>query len=779
MTRTGLATPVLLLFLVVTALAGGAIGFVLGRTGGDSTVHAATASLDRKVERRATETTMPASLVRPDGEARTGRAVQAVRTLPAAQVDPEDLARSIASMSRTVEVESPTGDGVIEGRVATEAGDPLGGVDLVLVPSSKGRGTSRSSSSGAFDDAAPSLDEALERAAEEWAKKSGRSLRTRTGSDGRFRLDGVPDERYILRAEKEGWRFRVLGPSVVAPGDSIEVEAAQAYTVQLALTASDGTPIEEAVLYIDGERKDEWVDWSADEPNLVVADPLVGVRAYSEFIDVAGTNSRSPARLISDELPLDAVAATGSTVSIELHARCIVVGRLLGNPRTSTGGSVFALALRPGENLDPTMKLNDPVTRYTREGGFVFDNLMPGRHAIGVVGRSQYPVNFRIVDLVDGVNEVEIERERVDPTNCIVVRSLAPSGRRLENVDYSVEYMKPGQDPDNAWVRTYENVDGVDLLDLDGFDEFDYDSWPSGTRMWLLGRSSVYGSCRVELTAGQRDAELRFETPCELVVTIADFSPDAGCNITIHDVSLGQDDPPRIAMARSAARGSNVRIDRTGTARFVGLAPGPIVVKLGHASRWWGNGAELDSQELTLSGKEHRIELQSVPLSDLSVVITPVQDDESFYLRRKNEDGEWDYLGWGSTTDDGRLRFRSLPPGAYRVALGENGAHLDVTLPTSEVTWDISDHVTKLIVTISNADGMIAQWGLVAGDRIVSVDGEPVEDREQLLARLNLDDVTVTVERGEETLEIEIPRYPKETRAENKLGGWINLDSGD
>ncbi len=42
---------------------------------------------------------------------------------------------------------------------------------------------------------------------------------------------------------------------------------------------------------------------------------------------------------------------------------------------------------------------------------------------------------------------------------------------------------------------------------------------------------------------------------------------------------------------------------------------------------------------------------------------------------------------------------------------------------------------------------------------------------------LDLQPVTVTVERGDETLEIELPRYPKDTRGKNPLGGWINVGS--
>jgi len=110
------------------------------------------------------------------------------------------------------------------------------------------------------------------------------------------------------------------------------------------------------------------------------------------------------------------------------------------------------------------------------------------------------------------------------------------------------------------------------------------------------------------------------------------------------------------------------------------------------------------------------------------------------------------------------------------VVVGENGARLDVTLPSGEIRWDLSEHVTKLIVTMSKADGQLAQWGLQGGDLITAIDGDPIEDDGQLLAKLDRDDVTVTVERGEETFELELPRYPRGERGKNPLGGWVYIN---
>ncbi|MEM6567315.1 MAG: PDZ domain-containing protein, partial [Planctomycetota bacterium] len=535
------------------------------------------------------------------------------------------------------------------------------------------------------------------------------------------------------------------------------------------------TPIDEAVLFIDGSRGNEFVDWTADDPVVVVEDPEVKVTAYADLYDWPNTRGAPPSRLVSDRIPIDVASGDDAEVTLQLEPRSVLLGRLLGDPTGSTSSSVFMIPLRPGETFDATVKLNDPLSTWARNGTFSFYGLRPGPHEVGVFGEDEMPANHRTIEIVDGLNEIELERERLDPSGCMVVRSFAPNGRRMERVRYWFEYEKPGMDPDTGWASTRQNVDGVDLIDMDDFDEFDYRDWPAGTRMWLIGKTDAYGQARVEISPGQMEAELQFQPPCELEVKIHGDTSIGSYRIVVYDDAIEREDPRSLAMASQGRRGSDTRIRRSGVATFRGLAPGPVVVALKHESQWWGDGVEIARQELTLVGSDHRVEFQAVELCDLSIVVTPVDNDQNFSIRHEEEDGDEQYLGWGSTTDDGRLLFRGLPPGDYIVALGEKGARLDVTLPCSEIRWDISEHVTKLTVSVSKADGQLASWGLQGGDLITAIDGEPVEDSEQLLARLDEEGVTVTVERGEETLELDLPHYPRKTRGENPLGGWMYI----
>lgn len=777
MTRSALSTPALLALVLGAAFAGGAVGFVLGGSSGAGEVHAASGAaptIERRVEQRGEGSDLTVGLASPAPGART---TEAVIVRPRGDLDPAAVTRAVRATSRETSVDIPVGDGVIEGTIESKDGEPIANVAVLLLPArSEFRATRKSSSAAVGDEVARSLDEALRKAAEEWAEGDGLSLRTMTDASGKFAFSEVAEGRYRVHAELEGWRFRTLGPEVVLPGELTALEGRAAHVIRVALIATDGTPIARAMLRIDGERRDEWLEWTADEPEVYVDDPQFQIRAYAELFDVGRTRGIPPARLVSDRIAVDAATEETQTVTLVLQPRCVLVGRLIGESRGG-GNSVFMLPLRPGESFDPTAKLNGTLDQSAWNGMFVFNKLHPGPYVIGVYGEEGMASSHRLIEVVDGLNEIVLERHVIDSNRCLLVRPLSPNGTRLEGVRYWFERQIEGTDPETEWISVRRDIGGVDLLDVEGFSDFDYDAWGAGTRMWLMASISAYGRMRVELTSGQRAVELQFKAPCELVVSIAGDTSIGGYMIKVVDTSIEREDPPQIATARQRQDGGGAtQIGRDGTCRFRSLAPGPVDVVLMHASRWWGDGVEIARQELTLSGSEHRVEFQAITLCDLSVVITPAKKGQNFTLRHEKDDGEERYLAWGSITDDGRLQFRGLPPGDYIVVVGENGARLDVTLPSGEIRWDLSEHVTKLIVTMSKADGRLAQWGLQGGDLITAIDGEPIEDNGQLLARLDRDDVTVTVERGEETFELELPRYPRGERGKNPLGGWMYVN---
>jgi len=643
MTRSALSTPVLLSLVLGAAFAGGAVGFVLGGSSGIGSVHAASGAaptIERRVEQRGEVNDDTVGLASPAAGART---TEAVIIRPNADLDPAAVTRAVHATSRETSVDIPVGDGVIEGTIESKGGEPIANVDVLLLPArSEFRATRKSSSATVGDEIARSLDEALRKAAETWAEGDGLSIRTMTDASGKFAFTEVADGRYRVRAELEGWRFRTLGPEVVLPGESTVLEGRAAHHIRVALTATDGTPIVEAMLRIDGEGADEWLEWTVDEPDVYVDDPQFQIRAYAELFDVGRTRGVPPARLVSDLIAVDAATDETQTITLELQPRCVLVGRLAGEPTRGDGdNNVFMLALRPGESFDPTAKLNGALDQWARKGMFVFNKLRPGQYAIGVYGEEGMASNHRLIEVVDGLNEIVLERHVVDQTRCLSVRTLSPNGTRLDGVRYWFEYQKEGAEPDTGWVSVRRDIGGVDLLDVEAFSDFDYDAWPAGTRMWLMASTSVYGRVRAELSSGQREVELQFGAPCELVVSIAGDTSIGGYMIKVVDTSIEREDPPQIASARQRQNGGGAtQIGRDGTCRFRGLAPGPVDVVLMHASRWWGDGVEIARQELTLSGSEHRVEFQAITLCDLSVVITPAKKGQNFTLRHEKEDGE-------------------------------------------------------------------------------------------------------------------------------------------
>lgn len=766
------SSPALLLFV---ALAGAAVGLGLGLLlGGDDgpAVHAAERDDDARAA-SVPDDARPAfgeeGLVRPlDGPVERGGEGAATSATGVRQATMDRAVRRTAAPS--VEIES--GTGVLRGVTTGRDGQPVPGVTVVLTPPQSRETRGKSSDSLRPGERTLTLEETLEREAARWAKKEGASRSVVSGEDGTFVIEGLPEERtFRIKAEAEGWRFRADGPSLVAPGDRVTMIGRPTSVFTLRLTTTTGVPVTEALVNLSGR----WYEWSADDPLVSVTRRQVRVSAIAEPFEPHEVGESLVGRWASVEVPVD-VAPDGSTVvDLELEPNCIVAGRVEG-PRHGNSG-VFALPLRPGERFDPTVKVQNARTGGGYSGLYLITGLLPGRHAIGIRDdETSMPISHEIVELVDGLNRVDLVKGEIDRSRCVSVLALGPDGTRLDSVNYGFEWTRDGGERDTEGVRTFDDVEGRDLVSLDNFYSFDIDDWPSGTKMWLYGTCTGYGKVSVPFQIGMAEATLQFEPPCELSVSIDGDYQAGGYSIVVYDASQDTEDPSRLATARQTGRGT--RISRSGTVRFRGLAPGPVTVRLERAVRWWGRGLEIDSAAVTLTGRDHQVSLTAATLTDLSVVVTPYEKDRDLSLIVLDEtadDGER-YVSWAECSEAGRATFRMLPAGEYVLIDRRSGARLDVTLPSPQVTWDLSDYQMEVTVSVSKRDGMLGQWGFQGGDVVTLLDGEALEDDDAILDRLAESSATVTVRRGEQTLELKLPRYPRSERKANPLGGRFFLD---
>lgn len=778
-----LSAPALLGVVLASAAAGFAIGWI---TGPAATPVAAAESMLVPTSTTAAlgpsnEGSLDTSQALASVEARTDDVRErGLRSATAVGGDPHAVPESLLNRAvRRVEapdVEIPTGTAVVRGRVTTREGDPMPGVEVVATPAQPNMRASRPGTDARGERVREDLEEVLEKAARDWAKGQGRSVTTRTGADGSFQIEGLADLSYLIRAQGEGFDFVVrenglLNP-VKSPDAVVILEAEPLQRIEVHVVGVDGAQVEEAIVIADGER----LEWTREEPFVFVDSKQFSVRAMAEPFAIGV--GRSAARLSSESIPVDVIADPDAVITLQLEAACSVAGRIVGERvTTESWQSIHAVPLRPDEAFDATLPAPDDIDTNARQDVFLFADLQPGRYAICLVGAGSVPVAHEIVDVGPGLTEVTLEREVYDPSKYISVRALSPRGTSVENFWARFEYQEPGSEVDSDWMRSRALPDGTKLLDVTEFDEFDYDAWPAGAKAWIVGSSEVYGQVRVPVSSGQRDVTVQFDEPCQLTVQLEGDIGMGGFVVKVLDADTERTEPPSITQATQRASRGRPRIDSSGRVRFRALSPGPVIVTLSQANYWWGEGNEIARAELNLSGADHQVSLDVPPVSDLEVLLVPCDERHYLELVTEDEDGEEHEVASTQTTEDGRAVFRGLPPGEYEIQDSKTGAKVKAMVPGPEVRIDLEEHVVKLTVSVSKLDGKLAEWGLSGGDLIVAIDGEAIEDRSTLMDRMHKDEVTVTVERGEETLELTLPRYPREIRDGNPLGGWIYIDN--
>lgn len=772
MTRPS-APPALLLFVgLLGALLGAAAAFVFQSPG---IAHAsdglgpvpASAAVDVKARGAKGE---QESLVAPsDGPARLKNPRDQGRA-----VVPEAVLRRGVSRTAAPTVEVAQGNGRVDGMVLDRRGDPIPDVSVFLVPPKVGVNSRRKASESLGGrDRTRSLDGALEQAAKDWAKSEGLARHTVSDDAGAFVFEGLPDRDFQIRAEAEGWRFEVDGPSLVRPGRSVQLDGKPLMSFTLNLVSSTGVPIREAVVDLGGGSRG-WLEWSLENPVVRSTSARASVSAVADVYEDLCSNRRVVGGLRSQSVPLH-IEEDGSTVlDLELEPDCVLTGRMDGSRHGFT--TVFAVQLREGERFDPTVELRGHRQANGQSGIYVLSNLLPGRYAVGIQANDNEVMDHQVVEIVDGLNQLDLTRRELNQGRCVAVRAYAPGGAQLEDVSYGFEWIHEGQDRGSEGVRTFHDVGGVDMVDLDNFYSFDIDKWPDGTTMFLYASCTGFGKAVVPYRLGQREAEVRFEAPCELEVAIRGDIVGGGYAISIYGADNESEYPIQLRTALQD-RGAQ-RISRSGVVRFRGLAPGPVTVKLERTMRWWGGGLPMGEQTLTLSGSEHRVDFQAPKLSDLSLVIAPAEKDRSVSLMMldPNAEGGERTVMWGETNAEGRCVFRGIPPGTFTAVDSNTGARLEITAPSPEIRWDLTDVSAQVLVTVSRLDGKLAAWGFEGGDLILSMGEEPLKESGDILKHLHGEGATFRVLRGDEELSLEVPAYPRSIRKEEPLGGGFYID---
>jgi hypothetical protein len=415
MSKTGLV----LLFSAL--IAGGAIGYVAGSAGSEST------SIPVEGGSRSTPD-RPRETYEPAGGARSSSGGASLADL-LAEFETGDGVKP--------------GEGVITGRIETEDGAPL--ADVVLRAEEIVERHYARDMSGA-----PPEEKDLVKDVEKMVKERHRRLsarrEARTDGEGRFELEGLTDSKYRVMAYLRGWQISPKPGTRtfnMKAGETADFIARPMIGLPVAIVMPDGTAALKGWLSVKGGRYPQSYAWSPDFPTIYLKPGDYEVQA------IAGEHRE----LKSDEVEMS--FATGDAPS-EITLAVVEKPGIKGTITFPKGiaqayGQVCAMPVIAGQEPD-TERLSGAQKRawvYPGRREYVIPDLAPGSWLVGFVLQNQKVVEHRTVEVANSMVTVDFELPAPSADECVIVRVEAPDGKLLKSVRVSAGYS--GQNASIYW----------------------------------------------------------------------------------------------------------------------------------------------------------------------------------------------------------------------------------------------------------------------------------------------------------------------------------------
>ena len=206
------------------------------------------------------------------------------------------------------------------------------------------------------------------------------------------------------------------------------------------------------------------------------------------------------------------------------------------------------------------------------------------------------------------------------------------------------------------------------------------------------------------------------------------------------------------------------RLNADGTQTLGPTAPGEYDVLLSVSSRQrhsFFGGVPLQTVPCVLVSGHNSIRMEIPPVYEVIVRFDGFEAGTKVNLQTV---ATHEFGGVHMTLDDSlRAEFERLPEGEYRVRATVDGITQQMTLrvpETREVVFQ-PDQVNAMRVTIDAQDGELAKAGLLKGDVLTAVNGDPFVNLQQmnglLLAATGNEEATLTVVRDGKTMDLTVP----------------------
>jgi hypothetical protein len=722
------AAPLLLTLILglVLGAAGGAL--FLGSGGGPQ---ASTAEVGRPQGEGASRPAAPG----PEAiRAPTAAALTAGTAAAATELDPADrrLATAVAErVAAAAPAAAAQGEGALWGTVTGLDGQPLAGVRIYAEPYTSGQ---PSDPRRALEDSARrTVDEDLSEVASKRLEVRRGRRQTESGTDGGYRLEGLPDGRWTVSGYLEGYAVRAARArsATVRTGSGLDLLAEPLLPLPVEVVDASGALVDEAVLHLEyhsGEHDaDSFVRWTPDSPQLYLVPNTYDLRALVEPLTIEYHEDTATGKSVSERQSVNlAPGRAAETVRLVLGPAEVLYGRVTLDPGVEVQDSLRVM-VSPYSGEDPPpegVEYDSEQSKWLRAGGeYVRRDLAPGRYLVSVLGGWQGPrLAYAIVDYPGGILRRDIQvgvDEQLAQSFCSL-RLSDDSGLPVRNVQLG--WMVRTTSSSSSSHLSARVTDGAHRFALpsQALDGFGPDE-----RIAITIQREGYPRAEVELVEGVLEYEYRFEPPALAIVTVTGAG-GSGVRELLHIDFVSLDEPSAERTYFSHDRAS---LDASGIFRSSPLVPGRYRMSLQMlkvpGQTWSGN--ELRSSEVALVSGENRLSVAVPPLHSLSVRTPDHADGAQFRLRSVQEAAETSpflhsFRSLSAAVQGGKVQFEHLAEGRYVLSSNDfRGAQMEVEVPCSELTF-AGEVPNAARVSISDPAGRLAAMGLRDGDLVLAAD---------------------------------------------------------
>jgi hypothetical protein len=580
----------------------------------------------------------------------------------------------------------------------------------------------------------------------------------RTAADGTYRIEGLVDGAYNVRAYSAGYQIWTRGRAFgVSPGAEVDFQARAIAGVTLEVLDPDGNLAREATITFTqetgfGGTTSSSERWSSANRTVYAQPGTWSVQAKSGDHGEMVSEPETVTLEAGGEPP---------TATLRLRGRPGIRGSI----RFEDGiddGQYFVTTVRvprgveAGPGLLLTAARSAGHSIWPEGGRFAITDLEPGLYVLGATRGGGEVATWCEVEVTEGLVERDLVIPAPDPSEYIVVHVLGPDGAPLSGVQFSSAFRSRHRSSsggsqvarldDGSWRVRHHAIDDDDRAD-------------EGGRFYVTASHPKLGSREVGYDAKtQRDLTITFEAPASLVVTVSGYGSSGYedlLSVQLVGVEKNADTDDPVVGASSPARGG---IDDEGRQSFGPLSPGDYEIRI-HVRLPSHGSFSIVRVPISLGPGEAE---KTVALPRL-YTLTVLTDAPKASFRIQSE-GDSRLSIWSLEAKDGKAVVRGVPAGTYLVQ-GQNGAEgqMRVRIPGQETVRFEGRPINALKVTITDPEGALARAGFRDGDVVVGVNGELFENQTDMQLKLMkalAGTAKLLVQRGGGRIEISVELGP-------------------